>query len=103
MDRIDKKIDEKGDWIYKEMRDMESRICKTFDEKIKKLEESTEYKVQKAKDIEDERFRRIDEQHREHERRLDRIDQTSYRDYTHNRTQRKTDEHNWDVRNQDNG
>lgn len=82
MDRIDRKIDEKGDWLYNEMRQMETRICRTFDDKIKNLESSAEYKLQKAKDVEDERLRRIDEQHREHERRLDRIDQrTSYRDY----------------------
>jgi hypothetical protein len=35
-------------------------------------------KVEKAKDIEDERLRRVDEGHREHERRLDRIDQNMY-------------------------
>lgn len=78
MDRIDKKIDDKAEWIHEELRDMEARICRTFDEKIQNLERNTEYKVQKAKDIEDERFRRIDEAHREHERRLDTIDRDSY-------------------------
>jgi DNA anti-recombination protein RmuC len=101
MDRIDQKIDSKAEWIHNELRDMETRICRTFDEKMKNIENTAEYKLQKAKDIEDERFRRIDEGHREHERRLDRIDQTSYSDYGRNRTQRKTDEHNWDVKSHD--
>jgi hypothetical protein len=96
MDRIDRKIDDKGDWLFNQMREMENRICSRFDEKINKIEEGTEYKVQKAKDIEDERFRRIDEQHREHERRLDTIDRTSYRDYTHNREKRIEDRHKWE-------
>jgi hypothetical protein len=97
MDRIDRKIDDKGDWLFNQMREMENRICSRFDEKINKIEEGTEYKVQKAKDIEDERFRRIDEQHREHERRLDTIDRSSYRDYTHNREKRIEDRHKWDT------
>ena len=67
------------------MREMEKRICTTFDERIKNLEKNTEYKVQRSKDIEDERFRRIDEAHREHERRLDTIDRDSY-DYKTSRT-----------------
>jgi hypothetical protein len=96
MDRIDRKIDDKGDWLFNQMREMENRICSRFDEKINKIEEGTEYKVQKAKDIEDERFRRIDEQHREHERRLDTIDRSSYRDYTHNREKRIEDRHKWE-------
>lgn len=78
MDRIDAKIDNKTDGLHQQLREMESRICKTFDDKLSQLERNTEYKVQKAKDIEDERFRRIDEQHREHERRLDTIDRDSY-------------------------
>lgn len=78
MDRIDQKIDKKSDNIQNQLRDMEGRICKNFDEKLTQLERNTEYKVQKAKDIEDERFRRIDEGHREHERRLDVIDRDSY-------------------------
>lgn len=78
IDRIDQKIDNKSEWLHEQMRDMESRICKTFDNKINELEKNTEYKVQRAKDIEDERFKRIDEGHREHERRLDTIDRDSY-------------------------
>jgi hypothetical protein len=78
MDRIDEKIDKKAEWIHNELRDMENRICKTFDEKIYNIDKNIEFKVNKAKDIEDERFRRIDEGHREHERRLDRIDQNMY-------------------------
>jgi hypothetical protein len=78
MDRIDKKIDDKSDWLYKEMRGMEGRICNNFNEQMKQIENNTELKVQKAKDIEDERFRRVDEQHREHERRLDRMDNANY-------------------------
>ena len=101
MDRIDKKIDDKGDWIYNQMREMEKRICTNFDDKLKNIDSAAQYKIEKAKDIEDERFKRIDEQHREHERRLDRMDQESYRDYNSNRIQRKTDEHNWDERNKD--
>lgn len=101
IDRIDKKIDDKGDWLYNQLRDMETRICKNFDEKLKNLDTTSQYKIERAKDIEDERFKRIDEQHREHERRLDRIDQTSYRDYSNNRQQRKDDEHNWDVKSHD--
>ena len=101
MDRIDKKIDDKSDWIYKEMREMEQRVCNNFNDKFNTIENNIEYKVSKAKDIEDERFKRIDEGHREHERRLDRIDQTSYRDYNINRQQRKDDEHNWDVKTHD--
>jgi hypothetical protein len=97
MDRIDRKIDDKSDWLFNQLREMEGRICTRFDEKIVKLEENTEYKVNKAKDIEDERLKRIDEQHREHERRLDRIDQESYRDYSHNRTRRRHDEETWGV------
>jgi hypothetical protein len=85
MDRIDKKIDEKGDWIYNEMRQMETRICKTFDDKIRNLESQAEYKIQKAKDIEDERFKRIDEAHREHERRIDTLDRDSYEYYSKRR------------------
>ena len=42
------------------------------------MEKTTEYKVQKAKEIQDEKFRRIDESHREHERRIDVIDRDSY-------------------------
>jgi hypothetical protein len=78
MDRIDKKIDDKGDWIYNELRQMETRLCNNFDTKIRDLEKNMDIKVEKAKDIEDERFKRIDEGHREHERRLDRIDQNMY-------------------------
>jgi hypothetical protein len=78
MDRIDKKIDEKSDWIYREMREMENRLCKNFDTKIHDLEKNMDVKVEKAKDIEDERLKRVDEGHREHERRLDRIDQNMY-------------------------
>jgi hypothetical protein len=85
MDRIDRKIDDKSNWLHDQLRDMENRICRTFDEKIRQLEDNTEYKVQKAKDIEDERFKRIDESHREHERRLDTIDRDSY-DYKTRRT-----------------
>jgi len=96
MDHIDKKIDQKGDWLYKEMREMEQRLCSNINDKFKTLERDTEYKVSKARDIEDERFRRIDEAHREHERRLDRIDNTSYRDYTHNRDRRIDDRQKWD-------
>jgi hypothetical protein len=81
MDRIDKKIDEKGDWIYNELRAMESRICTTFDNKIHTLEKSMDVKVDKAKDIVDERFKRIDEKDREHERRLDTLDRDSYEYY----------------------
>src|SRR5687768_12750175 len=95
MDRIDKKIDDKSDWLYKEMREMEGRLCSNFGTQIKELEKNTEYKVQRAKDIEDERLKRIDEGHREHERRLDRIDNTSYRDYTHNRNRQRKDEEVW--------
>ena len=85
MDRIDRKIDEKSNWLHTQLREMENRICKTFDDKLSQLEKNTEYKVQKAKDIEDERFRRIDEAHREHERRIDTIDRDSY-DYKMKRT-----------------
>jgi hypothetical protein len=76
MDRIDKKIDDKSDWLYKEMREMEARICNNMNKQLAEMEKVTEYKVQRAKDIEDERLKRIDEQHREHERRLDRMDST---------------------------
>jgi DNA anti-recombination protein RmuC len=91
MDRIDKKIDDKSDWLFQQMREMESRICSRFDEKISKLEEGTEYKVAKAKDIEDERFKRIDEQHREHERRLDAIDRNIYQSYDKRNINQKGD------------
>lgn len=87
MDRIDKKIDDKGDWIYKELRQMEARLCSNFDTKIRDLEKNMDIKVEKAKDIEDERFRRIDEGHREHERRLDVIDRDSY-EYANKRNKR---------------
>src|SRR5687767_13385280 len=53
MDRIDKKIDDKSDWLYKEMREMENRICNNLNNQIKDLEKNTEYKVNKAKDIVD--------------------------------------------------
>ena len=78
MDHIDRKIDGKADWIHDQIRDTENRICKTFDEKINQINNSIEFKVQKAKDIEDERFKRIDEVNREHERRLDVLDRDSY-------------------------
>jgi hypothetical protein len=81
MDRIDKKIDDKSDWLYKEMREMENRICSNVNSQVKKMEENTEYKVSKAKDVEDERLKRIDEAHREHERRLDRLDNAYYSSY----------------------
>lgn len=97
MDRIDQKIDKKSDSLHTQLREMESRICRNFEEKLTQLERNTEYKVSKAKDVEDERFKRIDEQHREHERRLDRIDQTSYRDYTHNRNKRIDDNVRWEF------
>jgi hypothetical protein len=87
MDRIDQKIDQKVDGLSQQLRDTENRICKTFDEKLTQLERNTEYKVQRAKDIEDERFKRIDELHREHERRLDTLDRDSY-DYTTERRKR---------------
>ena len=74
---------------------MENRLCTTFDTKYIDLEKTMDIKVEKAKDIEDERFKRIDEGHREHESRLDRIDQTSFRDYSHNRGRRIDDEHHW--------
>jgi hypothetical protein len=45
---------------------------------MKELEKNTDYKVNKAKDIVDERSHRMDEQHREHERRLDRLDNQYY-------------------------
>jgi hypothetical protein len=76
MDRIDRKIDDKSDWLYKEMREMEGRICNNMNKQLGEMDKSTEYKVQRAKDVEDERFKRIDEGHREHERRLDRLDST---------------------------
>lgn len=97
MDRIDQKIDKKTDGLHTQLREMEARICKNFDEKLTQMERNTEYKVTKAKDVEDERFKRIDEQHREHERRLDRIDNTSYRDYTHNRDRRQRENQQWDL------
>lgn len=97
MDRIDQKIDKKTDGLHTQLREMEQRICQNFDEKLTQMERNTEYKVTKAKDVEDERFKRIDEQHREHERRLDRIDNTSYRDYTHNRDRRQRENQQWDL------
>lgn len=97
MDRIDQKIDKKTDGLHTQLREMEARICRNFDEKLTQMERNTEYKVTKAKDVEDERFKRIDEQHREHERRLDRIDNTSYRDYTHNRDRRQRENQQWDL------
>jgi len=90
MDRIDRKIDEKSDWLYKEMREMEGRICNNINLKVSGVEKEAEYKLEKAKEIEDERFRRIDEKHREHERRLDTIDRDSY-DYKDNRYKRELD------------
>ena len=78
MDHLDRKIDDKGNWIYNAMREMEGRLCQNFDTKIHDLEKNMNTKVEKAKDIEDERFKRIDEGHREHERRLDVIDRDSY-------------------------
>jgi hypothetical protein len=78
MDRIDNKIDDKGNWLYNAMREMEGRLCQNFDTKIQNLEKSMDVKVDKAKDLEDERLKRIDEGHREHGRRLDRIDQNLY-------------------------
>jgi len=90
MDRIDRKIDEKSDWLYKEMREMEGRICNNINIKVSGVEKEAEYKLEKAKEIEDERFRRIDEKHREHERRLDTIDRDSY-DYKDNRYKRELD------------
>lgn len=91
MDRIDRKIDDKSNWLHDQLREMENRICRTFDEKIRQLEQNTEYKVQKAKDIEDERFKRIDESHREHERRLDTLDRDSY-EYYNSRNKRYKEE-----------
>jgi hypothetical protein len=78
IDRIDRKIDEKGNWLFTEMREMEGRICKSMSEKFTELERNTEFKIQKAEDVEDERFKRIDEQHRELQRRIDTIDRDSY-------------------------
>ena len=95
MDRIDKKIDDKADWLYREMREMESRVCKNLHDQIANMKTKTELQVERADEVESERFKRIDEGHREHERRLDRIDQESYRDYTHNRNKHnKEDEQN---------
>ena len=78
MDRIDRKIEEKSDWLYKELREMEQRVCNNLNKQITEMEKNSQYKLERAKDIEDERFRRIDESHREHERRLDTIDRDSY-------------------------
>ncbi len=91
MDRIDKKIDDKSDWLYKEMREMENRICNNLNNQIKELEKNTDYKVNKAKDIVDERSHRIDEQHREHERRLDRLDNQFYSSYDRRTINKKGD------------
>ena len=88
IDRIDQKIDKKADGLHQQLREMEGRICRTFDDKLSQLERNTDFKVQRAKDIEDERFKRIDEAHREHERRLDTLDRDSYEYYNNNR--RKT-------------
>ena len=61
-----------------ELKEIELRIQNTFHKEFNEMEKTTEYKVQKAKEIQDEKFRRIDEAHREHERRIDVIDRDSY-------------------------
>lgn len=64
--------------IRTELKEIIVKTKESFHNKIDEIEKTTEYKVQKAKEIEDEKFKRIDEAHKEHERRLDTIDRDSY-------------------------
>ena len=73
-DRIEKHIS----GLKIELKEIELSIQKSFHEKFDEMEKTSEYKVQKAKEVEDEKFKRMDEAHREHERRLDTIDRDSY-------------------------
>ena len=73
-DRIEKHIS----GLKIELKEIEIRMQNTFHKKFDEMEKTTEYKVQKAKEVEDEKFKRMDEAHREHERRLDTIDRDSY-------------------------
>lgn len=89
IDRIDRKIDQKVDWLYSQMREMEQRICTNMDNKISNIEKNIDLKVQQAKILEDERFKRIEDKHHEHERRIDTLDRDSY-EYTTRGDKRKT-------------
>jgi hypothetical protein len=78
MDDVEKKISENLQWLRMELKEIELRMEKSFHTKLDEMEKSTDLRVEKAKEIEDEKFKRIDEGHREHERRLDVIDRDSY-------------------------
>lgn len=88
MDRIDQKIDKKSDSLHTSLREMENRIHNHFNDKLEELSRNTQYKIDKAKEVEDERLKRIDEKHREHERRIDTLDRDSYEYYEKRKNRR---------------
>jgi len=59
IDKLDEKIDEKSEWLYKEMKGMETRICNSMEKRAVGIERATDDKVKSAKDLEDERIRSI--------------------------------------------
>lgn len=55
IDKLEDMINEKSDWLYNEMKGMETRICNGLDYKAKNIENIIEAKTKSAKDLEDER------------------------------------------------
>jgi hypothetical protein len=81
IDRLDEKIEEKAlahhqelVELKKEMHEMEIRICNSMADKIANIEKNIDLRVQRAKDIEDERFRRMEEKHNDADKRMDRME-----------------------------
>jgi gas vesicle protein len=70
--------------LKNEMKEMEVRICNSMSDKTAHIEKTIELKVQRAKDIEDERFKRMDDKHSEHDKRMDRMESKSYHYDKHN-------------------
>ncbi len=78
--------------LKKEMHEMEVRICNNMTDKIVSIEKNIELKVQRAKDVEDERFKRMDEKHNDHDKRMDRMENKSYNEHYDRRSINKEGE-----------
>jgi gas vesicle protein len=99
LEKLDEKIEEKAlahhlelVELKKEMKEMEVRLSNNVADKITHIEKTIELKVQRAKDIEDERFRRMDEKHNDADKRMDRIENKShYQQYDHRNINKQGD------------
>ena len=59
IEKIDEKIDDKSNWLYDEIKGMETRICSNLEGKTRYLEQKIEEKLKSAKDLEDERIQNL--------------------------------------------